>query len=131
SIAIKGDAIRDTLIGRLQQLEDAIVLRGSEVADRVMSDTASLGTQITKGLTTFDETVKVHGARITEEIAKNTNVVATEVARNANRLTEEIAKNTSLITEEITRNADLISQTTEQSLASFDNRLVKKTHETA
>lgn len=120
SIATKGDAIRDNLIGRLQKLEDSIVLRGSEVADRVMSDSASLGTQITRGLANFDETIKVHGARIAEEIASNTNLVATEIAKNTDRITGEI-----------TRNTDRLNQTTEQSLASFDDRLVKKTHEVA
>src|ERR1700730_1086554 len=82
SIAAKGEAIKEVLIARLQQLEDSIILRGSEVADRVMSDSTSLGTRITQGLTAFDDTVKVHGAQIVQQIRESVEKVNKSTEQN-------------------------------------------------
>src|SRR5712691_6428580 len=96
SIAAKGDAIKEVLIARLQQLEDSIILRGSEVADRVMSDSTSLGTRITQGLAAFDDTVKVHGADMVQQIRESVDKVNKSTEHNfANCLvtkTQEIAE---------------------------------------
>src|SRR5258708_14275603 len=82
SIAAKGEAIKEVLIARLQQLEDSIILRGSEVADRVMSDTTSLGTRITQGLTAFDDTVKVQGSQIVQQIRESVEKVNKSTDQN-------------------------------------------------
>jgi hypothetical protein len=131
SIAAKSDAIRDVLITRLQQVEDSIVLRGSEVADRVMSDTASLGAQITTGLATFDDAVKVHGARIAEQITKNTESINRTTEQGFASFDDRLVKKTHEMAEAIDQRVGRVEKTLDERTKSLNDALASRTLEFA
>jgi len=123
SLSEKGDAIKETLISRLQNLEDAIVLRGSEVADRVMSDTAALSAQIAKGLATFDEAVKVHGVKIASEIGKSADKVSDTTKQSFANLDQRFEN----LDQKLLGKANEVSSEIEQRIARVEKTLDERT----
>ncbi len=131
SIASKGDAIRDVLIARLQQLEDAIVLRGSEVADRVMSDTASLSTQIARSLAAFDDTIKVHGSQMVEQIVKSTERVNQTTEQNFAGLDSRLVSKSHEIAETLDQRIGRVEKTLDERTKTLNETLATRTLEFA
>jgi hypothetical protein len=131
SLAAKGEAVKDVLVSRLQQLEDTIVLRGSEVADRVMSDSASLGAQITKGLAAFDDTVKVHGAKIASEISKSAEKVNETTKQNFASLDQRLVGKAAEMANELDQRIGRVEKTLDERTKSLNDTLANRTLEFA
>jgi flavodoxin len=131
SLAAKGDAVKETLISRMQQLEDAIVLRGSEVADRVMSDSAALSAQIAKGLAGFDDTVKVHGAKIAAEITKSADKVNETTKQNFASLDQRLVGKATEVAAEIDQRIGRVEKTLDERTKSLNDALANRTLEFA
>ncbi len=131
SIAAKGDAIKEVLIARLQQLEDSIILRGSEVADRVMSDSTSLGTRITQGLAAFDDTVKVHGADIVQQIRDSVDKVNKSAEHNFSNFDNRLVTKTEEIAEALDQRIGRVERTLSDRTQSLNETLAARTLEYA
>ena len=131
SIAAKGDAIKEVLIARLQQLEDSIILRGSEVADRVMSDSTSLGTRITQGLAAFDDTVKVHGAEIVHQIRDSVDRVNKTTEHNFANFDNRLVTKTQEIAEALDQRIGRVERTLSDRTQSLNETLANRTLEYA
>ncbi len=131
SLSEKGDAVKETLISRLQQLEDAIVLRGSEVADRVMSDSAALSAQITKGLANFDDTVKVHGAQIAADITKSADKVNETTKQSFASLDQRLVGKATEVAAEIDQRIGRVEKTLDERTKTLNETLANRTLEFA
>ncbi len=131
SIAAKGDAIKEVLIARLQQLEDSIILRGSEVADRVMSDSTSLGTRITQGLAAFDDTVKVHGAEIVQQIRESVDKVNKSSEQNFSNFDSRLVAKTHELAETLDQRIGRVEKTLSDRTQSLNETLATRTLEYA
>ena len=131
SLTERGDAVKENLIERLQQLEDAIVLRGSEVADRVMSDSAALSAQIDKGLTNFDATVKVHGARIAADITKSAEQVNETTKQSSASLDQRLVGKATSVAAEIDQRISRVEKTLDDRTKTLNETLANRTLEFA
>lgn len=131
SLAAKGEAVKNVLVSRMQQLEDTIVLRGSEVADRVMSDSASLGAQITKGLAAFDDTVKVHGAKIASEITRSAEKVNDTTKQNFANLDQRLVGKAAEMAAELDQRIGRVEKTLDERTKSLNDTLANRTLEFA
>jgi hypothetical protein len=131
SIAAKGEAIKEVLIARLQQLEDSIILRGSEVADRVMSDSTSLGTRISQGLAAFDDTVKVHGAQIVQQIRDSVEKVSKSTEQNFAGFDARLVTKSQEIAEALDQRIGRVEKTLSDRTQSLNDTLANRTLEYA
>ncbi|HLL28336.1 MAG TPA: hypothetical protein VKT73_11905 [Xanthobacteraceae bacterium] len=131
SIAAKGEAIKEVLIARLQQIEDSIILRGSEVADRVMSDSTALGTRITQGLTTFDDTVKVHGSQIVQQIRDSIDKVNKSAETNFTNFDSRLVAKTHELAELLDQRIGRVEKALSDRTQSLNETLASRTLEYA
>jgi len=131
SIAAKGEAIKEVLIARLQQLEDSIILRGSEVADRVMSDSTSLSTRISQGLSAFDDTVKVHGAQIVNQIRESVDKVNKSSEQNFSTFDQRLMAKTQELADALDERIGRVERTLSDRNQTLNETLANRTLEYA
>jgi hypothetical protein len=125
------ERITETIVGKGAEVHDLMSARGNEIADRIETDSAALARRFTEGLQGFDNTVKVFGSGLMEQVTQSVEVM-NEHARSAltnldDRITGKIRETTEAIDSRIQR----IDQTIDGRTQNLNETLANRTLELA
>ena len=131
TIVFKGNEVHDVLTARLTAAEDGIGQRGNEIAERIEVESATLARRLTEGLQGFDNTVKVHGTGLIEQVQQSIQVLNEQTRTTLTGLDDRTVAKMRETTEAIDSRIQRIEQTIDSRTQTLNETLANRTLELA
>jgi hypothetical protein len=131
TIVFKGNEVHDVLTARLTAAEDGITQRGNEIAERIEVESATLARRLTEGLQGFDNTVKVHGSGLIEQVQQSIQVLNEQTRTTLTGLDDRTVAKMRETTEAIDSRIQRIEQTIDSRTQNLNETLANRTLELA
>ena len=131
TIVFKGNEVHDVLTARLTAAEDGIGQRGNEIAERIEVESATLARRLTEGLQGFDNTVKVHGTGLIEQVQQSIQVLNEQTRSTLTGLDDRTVAKMRETTEAIDSRIQRIEQTIDSRTQTLNETLANRTLELA
>ena len=131
TIVFKGNEVHDVLTARLTAAEDGIGQRGNEIAERIEVESATLARRLTEGLQGFDNTVKVHGTGLIEQVQQSIQVLNEQTRTTLTGLDDRTVAKMRETTEAIDSRIQRIEQTIDSRTQTLNETLANCTLELA
>ncbi|HEY5920402.1 MAG TPA: hypothetical protein VIV11_01970, partial [Kofleriaceae bacterium] len=131
AISAKGREVHDLLSERLTAAEDGIARQGNEVADRVATESAALARRFAEGMQNFDDTIKVHGSALVEQVTQSIGVIGENTRTALTGLDDRTAVRMRETTEAIDSRIARIEQTIDARTQLLNETLASRTLELA
>jgi hypothetical protein len=131
TIVFKGNEVHDVLTARLTAAEDGIAQRGNEIAERIEVESATLAHRLTEGLQGFDDTVKVHGNGLIEQVQQSIQVLNEQTRTTLTGLDDRTVAKMRETTEAIDSRIQRIEQTIDSRTQNLNETLANRTLELA
>ncbi|HEY7458878.1 MAG TPA: hypothetical protein VH765_09010 [Xanthobacteraceae bacterium] len=130
-IVSKGNEVHDVLTARLTAAEDGIAQRGNEIAERIEVESTTLARRLTEGLQGFDNTVKVYGTGLVEQMNASIQVLNEQTRTALTGLDDRTSGKMRETTEAIDSRIQRIEQTIDSRTQALNETLANRTLELA